>query len=42
MLEDMSEELQLTAVVLAGLVTLAGVFRCVARSECMSEEEDNL
>lgn len=44
MLEELSEELQLTVVVLAGLVTVAGVFRCVAKSECVAthEEDDNL
>lgn len=43
MLEDMSEELQLIAVVLLGLVSLVGVFRCVAKSECVGmHEEDNV
>jgi len=44
MLEEWSEELQLIAVVMLGLVTLAGFVRCVARSECVGDrtEEDNL
>jgi len=42
MLEELSEELQLTAVVIAGLVTLAGVFRCVAKSECVATPEDDI
>lgn len=42
MLEELSEEIQLTAVVLAGLVTLVGLFRCVAKSECVAtQDEDN-
>lgn len=43
MLEDLSEELQLTLVVLGTLVTLAGLFRCVGKSECVAtrEEDDN-
>lgn len=42
MFEDMPEEAQLVVIVCAGLVTIAGLFRCVARSQCvaMSDEED--
>jgi len=44
MLEELSEEYQLIAVVVAGLVTVAAAFRCVAKSECVAthEEDDNL
>lgn len=42
MLEEWSEELQLTLVVITGLITAAGVFRCVAKSECVgTQDEDN-
>lgn len=44
MLEDMSEELQLTVVVVSGLVMLVGLFRCVGKSECVAThvEDENL
>lgn len=43
MLEELSEELQLTVIVVSGLVMLVGLFRCVAKSECVAtREEDNV